>query len=135
MRDKKFLVLLLSLLPLSLMVKANHGKDGKSEPALQGYVSDAASRKPVQGVTISITSPKLQGEKSFITDASGSFKISQLPAGEVTIILEKKGYKPYRRDGVVVKEGTSIKLTFDLKNETVAAENDIFHPLLRMLEG
>lgn len=133
MRITKKLLLILSFLPLALVAKANHGKDGKAEPALHGSVSDANTKKPLQGVTISITSSKMQGEKEFVTDASGSFKASQIPPGEVTIILEKKGYKTYRREGVILKEGMSIKISFDIKSED--EDGEVFHPLLRMMEG
>jgi len=129
----KKLLVILTLLPLALVTKANYGKEGKVEPALQGSVSDAATRKPLQGVTISITSSKMHGEKEFVTDASGSFKASEIPAGEVTIILEKKGYKTYRRQGVIIKDGISIKLNFDIKSED--EDGEVFHPLLRMMEG
>ena len=133
MRITKKLLVIGCLLPLSLIAKANHGKDGKAEPALQGSVSDAVTKKPLQGVTISITSAKMNGEKEFVTDACGSFKASQIPAGEVTIVLEKKGYKTYRREGVVLKDGMSIKLNFDIKSDD--EDGEVFHPLLRMVEG
>lgn len=134
MRITKKLLVILILLPLALITKANHGKDGKTaEPALQGSVSDAVTKKPLQGVTISITSPKMNGQKEFTTDASGSFKVCQVPAGEVTIVLEKKGYKTYKREGIVLKQGISIKLNFDIKSED--EDGEVFHPLLRMMEG
>jgi hypothetical protein len=134
MRISKKLLVMLAALPLALITQANHGKDGKTaEPALQGSVSDAVTKKPLQGVTISITSSKMQGEKEFVTDASGTFKANQIPAGEVTIILEKKGYKTYRREGVILKPGMSVKLNFDIKSED--EDSEVFHPLLRMMEG
>ena len=133
MRDTKKWLLVLSLLPLSYMVKANHGKDGKPEPSINGYVSDASTKKPVKGVTISIKTAS--GEKEFTSDASGKFKIPQLPHGEVTIVLEKKGYKTYRRERLVVKEGSTINLNFDMLIEDETDENAIFHPLLRMMGG
>lgn len=134
MRISKKLLVILTLLPLALITKANHGKDGKTtEPALQGSVSDAVTKKPLKGVTISITSSKMSGEKEFVTDASGSFKVCQVPAGEVTIVLEKKGYATYRREGVVLKQGISIKMNFDIKTDD--QEGEVFHPLLRMLDG
>ncbi len=133
MRSYKIL-LLTALLPLSLVVKANHGKDGKSEPSVLGSVADAATKKPVSGVTVSITCAKMQGEKEVITDASGNFKIPQLCAGEVTIVLEKKGYKTFRKEGVVLKEGMSLKMNFDIRLEG-EDESEVFHPLLRMMDG
>jgi hypothetical protein len=135
MRRIKLLILFFGLLPLSNCVFANQNGDGTNDPVLLGYVSDAVSKKPVKGVTISITS-KGKVEKFVITDAAGQFIIPKLPAGEVTIVLEKKGYKTYRREKVVVKEGMQVKLNFDISNEKPTEEDsNLFHPLLRMMES
>ena len=137
MRGKKFYLLFSLALPLSLMTKANgdNGNNRKStEPVLQGCVADAATKKPVQGVTVSISTSKGQEKKEFTTDAAGNFKVPQMPVGEVIIILEKKGYKTTRREGIIIKEGASLKMSFDLPN-MVEDESDVFHPFLRMMEG
>ena len=137
MRGKKVLLLLAVLLPLALLTKANNIEDGKNDPVLQGIVNDAITKKPVQGVTISISAKgqDKSEKKEFVTDASGSFKIPQLPAGEITIVLEKKGYKTCRREGVIIKEGVSLKVNFDIVNNKDDDESDVFHPLMRMMEG
>ena len=131
----KFLLLLISV-PLSLMVQANNPpREGVSaEPVLQGSVVDANTKKPVQGVIVSICTNKCQERKEVTTDATGNFKVPQMPFGEVTIVLEKKGYKTYRREGVLLKEGMSIKLNMDIKSEE-EKEGDVFHPLMRMMDG
>lgn len=136
MRGKKSYLLLAALLPLSLLTKAN-GDNGnrKTEPVLQGNVADASTKKPVQGVTVSISTPKGQEKKEFTTDASGNFKVPQMPVGEVIIILEKKGYKTTRREGIIIKEGVSLKVSFDLTNMHIEDEGDVFHPFFRMMEG
>jgi hypothetical protein len=137
MKGVKKTLLFLSLIPLSLALKANEPVVkawGKSEPILQGSITDASTKKPVAGVLISICSKNTE-KKEYTTDASGNFKVSQMAAGEVTIILEKKGYKTFRREGVIIKEGLSIKLTFDIKSEDRGEENDYFHPMIRMMEG
>lgn len=89
MQRLKIFLLVFGLFPLSNCVYANQDGDGTKEPVLTGSVSDALSKKPVKGVTISITS-KDHVEKSFTTDAAGKFIIPKLPSGEVTIVLEKK---------------------------------------------
>ena len=139
MRGRKRYLLLAALLPLSLLTRANGGNNGernKSEPVLSGSVSDANTRKPVQDVTVSISSSKGQFKKEITTDASGNFRVPQMPNGEVIIVLEKKGYKTFRREGVIIKEGRSLKISFDITNVTVDEEDDgdIFHPFRRMLE-
>jgi len=130
-------LLLTLLLPLSMLAKANgnsYRDGGKSEPAIQGFVADATTKKPVQGVTISISS-KGQEKKEYTTDAGGNFKVPQMPVGDVIIVLEKKGYKTYRREGVTIKEGVPLKLNFDILNAEDEEEGDVFHPLMRMLDG
>lgn len=138
MRGKKNYLLLAALLPLSLLTKANNGDNGtrkSTEPVLQGSVADACTKKPVQGVTISISTSKGQEKKEFTTDASGNFKVPQMPVGEVIIILEKKGYKTSRREGIIIKEGVNLKMSFDITNIPLEGESDVFHPFFRMMEG
>ena len=138
MRGRKRYLLLTALLPLSLLAKANgddNNGDRKAEPVLTGYVSDASTKKPVQGVTVSISNSKGQEKKEFTTDAAGNFKVTQLPVGEVVIILEKKGYKSFRREGVIIKEGVSLKISFDITDLRDEDEGDVFHPFQRMMGG
>lgn len=135
MQRLKIVILLLGFLPLSNCVLANQDGDGTKKPVLSGSVSDAFSKKPVKGVTISITCSKDRIEKFFTTDDSGKFIIPRLPAGEVTIVLEKKGYKTYRREKVILKEGMQVKMKFDMSNENASEDSDLFHPLLRMMES
>ena len=133
MQRLKIFVFLFALLPLSNCVFANQDGDGTKESALTGSVSDASSKKPVKGVNVYVTAK--DGTKLITTDASGKFIVPKLPAGEVTIQLEKKGYKTYRREKVVLKEGMQIKLSFDLSNLKEEQDDDLFHPLLRMIES
>ena len=137
MRGKKTYLLLAVLLPLSLLTKANgdNGNRKSTEPVLQGCVADATTKKPVQGVTISISTSKGQEKKEFTTDAAGNFKVPLMPVGEVIIVLEKKGYKTTRREGIIIKEGVSLKMNFDMSNIQIDDESDVFHPFLRMMEG
>lgn len=137
MRGRIRLLLLTALLPLSLLTKANGGNNGdrKSEPVLTGCVSDASTKKPVQGVTVSISSSKGQEKKEYTTDAAGNFRVTQMPVGEVIIVLEKKGYKTSRREGVIIREGVALKISFDITNMRDEDEGDVFHPFLRMMEG
>ena len=131
MRHSKAAILMLAILPLSIAIFANPGNERKAEPAIQGFVLDAATKKPVKGVTIYIKSAKLVRE--IRSDAEGNFRIPSLPCGEVTITLEKKGYKTYRREGVILKNGDTIRLNFDMWTEEMMDENEAFHPLLRMI--
>lgn len=122
------------LLPLAGRAMADQEGKGTSEPVISGSVSDAVSRKPVKGVTISVRSSDNRLERSFTTDAQGNFIIPRLPAGEVTLVLEKKGYKTFRKEKIVLKEGKQVKLQLDLRN-LQQEEFNLFQPLLRMMES
>jgi len=132
-----------AILPLALLAKANNGNKGekergKTEPVLYGMVADAVTKKPVQGVTLSITTAvkgqeNAKDRKEFVTDAAGQFKVPLMPPGEVVIVLEKKGYKTYKKENVIIKEGVSLKMNLDLTADE--DESDVFHPLMRMMDG
>lgn len=137
MRGIKKFLFFAALLPLALLTRANSGNNhdrNKSEPVLTGNVHDACTKKPVPGVTVSICNSKGQDKKEVTTDASGNFKVPQMPVGEVVIVLEKKGYKTFRREGVIIKEGVSLKISFDIINMREEDEGDIFHPFRRIIE-
>lgn len=136
MRVGKISLLFAVLLPFSAFATSDdNGKDaGKAEPVIFGSITDAATKKPVQGVTVSISSPKGQDRKEFVSDAGGNFKVPQMPLGEVVIVLERKGYKTYRKEGVVIKENVSQRLNFDLVS-VEEEDGDVFWPLMRMMDG
>lgn len=135
MQRLRTLILFFGLLPLSNCVFATQDGDGTKESMIMGSVSDASSRKPVKGVSIYIISSKDKIGKLVTSDAAGQFTIPKLPAGEVTIVLEKKGYKTYRKEKFVIREGMQVKLKVDMSNERPPAEENLFHPLLRMMES
>jgi outer membrane receptor protein involved in Fe transport len=47
--------------------------------------------KPVPGVTVSITSPNLQGSRTAITGDNGGYQFSGLPPGDYTVTFELSG--------------------------------------------
>jgi len=129
---------LIVLIACSQYVLANNGDTGEkgnkklAEGSVYGYVMDATTRKPVGGVTVSVSSNKIQGEKEIQSDASGYFNFGKLPAGEVTILFEKKGYKLYKRDVLQLKEGTTVKMSVEVQPDE-DDNNDIWHPLFKLL--
>jgi len=53
--------------------------------AIQGVVTDKASGEALAGVTVVATSPALQGTASAITEADGTYKITNLPPGSYVV--------------------------------------------------
>ncbi|MCU1278025.1 MAG: hypothetical protein JWM53_1571, partial [bacterium] len=52
---------------------------------IEGRVTDQATGKPLAGVTITVTSPALQGEQTEFTDEGGHYIITELPPGEYLV--------------------------------------------------
>src|SRR5262249_29654310 len=55
--------------------------------AIQGTVTDEATGVPMLLVTVVATSPKLQGQASEFTDASGQYFLSNLPPGTYSVLF------------------------------------------------
>lgn len=128
---KKLLFVL--LLPLALYAKAG---TGKLEGVLNGYVTDAVTKKPLPGVVVSAFIPGSNLLKEVLTDADGYFRFAELPASQVTIEFIKKGYQPARRPNVTIKEKTSIKLNVEfLPDNPETDPGGGEYPVLRLLES
>ena len=88
MSSPKKLLLLLLLLPFALCAKAGMGK---VQGVLNGYVTDAITKKPLSGVIVSATVPGTNNQKEVLTDADGriraTFEILWLPYRFVQLIV------------------------------------------------
>ncbi|HWE27751.1 MAG TPA: TonB-dependent receptor [Polyangia bacterium] len=70
------------LLALALVPRAAHAAVTGS---IEGTVTDQATAKRLAGVTVTVTSPALQGEQTEFTDADGHYIITELPPGEYLV--------------------------------------------------
>ena len=134
MGAQKKLLLFLLLFPLAFCAKAG---TGKLEGVLNGYVTDAVTKKPLPGVIVSAIVPGTNSLKEVLTDSDGYFRFSQLPiAQQVTVQFDKKGYQSCKRPNVTIREKTSIKLNVECLPDEVGSNSDNSeYPLLRLLEA
>ncbi|MBN9379855.1 MAG: carboxypeptidase regulatory-like domain-containing protein [Chitinophagaceae bacterium] len=128
-------LLLLLVLPLALCVKANTG-NGKVEGILHGYVTDAVTKKPLSGVTVSALVPGTNNSREVTTNADGYYRFAQLPAAQVTVQFDKKGYQSCKRPNITVKEKISVKLNVEFLPEVLGSDSDNSeYPLLRLMQA
>ncbi|HVV05961.1 MAG TPA: carboxypeptidase-like regulatory domain-containing protein [Puia sp.] len=136
-KNKKWLLLLL-VFPLALCSRANvYTGSGKIEGVLHGYVTDAITKKPLPGVTVSALIPGTNNSREVTTDADGYFRFVQLPGSQVTVQFDKKGYQSYKRPNVTVKEKTAVKLNIEFLPEEGGSDSDdanAEYPVLRMMQ-
>src|SRR5262245_53392543 len=76
---------------LFLGLAADALAQGVQTGTIRGLVKDAQNL-PVPGVTVTATSPALQGARTAVTDAAGAFAIQALPAGEYEVRFELSGF-------------------------------------------
>jgi len=134
-KNKKWLLLLL-VFPLALCSRANNGS-GKIEGVLHGYVTDAITKKPLSGVTVSALVPGTNSSREVTTDADGYFRFVQLPASQVTVQFDKKGYQSFKRPNISLKEKTAVKLNIECVPEDMDSDADnsnAEYPVLRMMQ-
>ena len=122
------------IFPLALCVKANTG-NGKVEGVLHGYVTDAVTKKPLSGVTVSALVPGTNNSREVTTDADGYYRFAQLPASQVTVQFDKKGYQSCKRPNITVKEKTSVKLNVEFTPENDDMDSATEYPVLRLLQA
>ena len=89
MHFKKVTFVLLALLYLCGGGKA-HAQS--TTGTIRGHVNDAQAL-PLPGVTVSVTSPNLQGTRTAVTAENGDFVITVLPSGTYTVTFELSGFQ------------------------------------------
>ena len=133
MAAPKKLLFLLLFLPAALCAKAGIGK---VEGVLNGYVTDAVTKKPLPGVVVSATIPGTNQLQEVLTDSDGYFRFAELPATQITIEFNKKGYQSFKRPNVTIREKTSVKLNVEfLPTEEELNSSSSELPVLHMLQA
>jgi Carboxypeptidase regulatory-like domain len=132
MRSYTRLLFLTLIFPLALCAKAN---EGKIEGVLHGYVTDAVTKKPLQGVTVLAILPGTNASKQAMTDADGYFHFVQLPAAQVTVQFDKKGYQSSKRAGVTINNRAAVNLNIECLPEELGADANAEYPILRILQA
>ncbi|HYU24245.1 MAG TPA: TonB-dependent receptor, partial [Thermoanaerobaculia bacterium] len=75
--------------------------------------------KPLPGVTVTITSPALQGTRSTVSGQAGGYTFPSLPPGDYTALFELAGMQTVRKQ-VTVNVATTSRADIDLKVSSVA---------------
>src|SRR5437764_14845183 len=66
---------------------------GVQTGTIRGIVHDEQGLA-VPGVTVTVTSPALQGARNVVTDSTGGFTVPNLPPGAYTVTYELSGFAP-----------------------------------------
>ena len=83
----------LSVLILLLALSFTTARGQVATGSISGHVDDGQGLS-VPGVTVSATSPNLQGARETVTAASGNYALPLLPPGPYTLTLQLDGFAP-----------------------------------------
>ncbi len=114
MKSRFLILALVASLVISGAALAQSGTTGK----VSGNVT--AEGVGIPGVTVTLTSAKLQGERVSVTRDNGSYVFPSLPAGTYEVVFELDGYAPVNQEAKVSVAQLTV-LDVDL-NLTVAEE-------------
>ncbi len=90
--------------------------------AIVGTVTDD-QKIPLPGVTVTLNSDKLMGERSFVTDTNGNFRFPALPPGTYKLSAKLPGFNEYTQENIRVE--TTIRLTIDVELNTATVEEQV----------
>jgi hypothetical protein len=93
-----------------------------SNSVLTGNVVDSSTKAPLPDVVVTATSPSLQGEQVVVTDATGLYRVPQLPPGTYTLRFEKESFRPYSRGGIDVAADRTLRLNVELLPDVAGSE-------------
>ncbi|REG29737.1 carboxypeptidase family protein [Archangium gephyra] len=97
----------------------------QSTSVLTGTVVDASNKQPVADVVVTATSPSLQGEQIAVTDATGLYRLPQLPPGIYTVRFEKEAFQVLARDGVTLRLNSTVRFNAELLPEGMSVTVDV----------
>src|SRR5712691_8119994 len=103
-------LLLFVLTPSSLFAQATTGN-------ILGTVTSEG--KPLPGVTVTVTSPSLQGSRTAVSGEAGGYNLPSLPPGEYTATFELSGMQTVRKR-VTVNVSTTSRADVALKVSSVS---------------
>ena len=87
---------------------------GATNGAINGKVTDT-SASVMPGVTVTISSPSMQGVRTAVTNEEGTYRFPAIPPGEYKITYELAGFSTVVREGIRVGLGFTAAVNVELK--------------------
>jgi hypothetical protein len=88
------------------------------EGVFAGQIVDGSGR-PVNEAVVILTSPSMAGEQTAVTDASGAFELTLLPAGVYSLTVQRDGYQPFMQGGFTIRRDLAIRVKLQLVPDTL----------------
>jgi hypothetical protein len=109
------------------LLLAGHASAQTGDGSLRGYVTDEQGAV-LPGVTVTATSPALLRPVTSVADATGYYRLLNLPPGTYTVAAELQGFSTFQREGIIMRAGLTLTVDISLKlgnlAETVTVSGD-----------
>jgi len=87
--------------------------------SLNGYVKDEQGGI-LPGATLTATGPSLLAPVVGVTDNAGYYRLQNLPPGLLTVTAELSGFATFRREGILMRAGSTFTVDIELKVGTLS---------------
>ena len=87
--------------------------------SLNGYVKDEQGGI-LPGATVTATGPSLLAPVVGVTDNAGYYRLQNLPPGLLTVTAELSGFATFRREGILMRAGSTFTVDIELKVGTLS---------------
>lgn len=108
-----------------LLLLSGTGAMAQGSAVIIGRIINSADKKSLQDAVVTATSPSLQGEQVVVSDASGEYRIPQLPPGIYTLRVDMEGFRPYVRSDIQLRLDRTIRVNVELLPEAGLSEEVI----------
>jgi hypothetical protein len=118
MKLKFFLTTLALLLILSPLGFAQSRETG----AIVGTISDEEG-SPLPGVTVTLTSPNIMGDRTVVTSVDGGYRFPALPPGLYSLRAELEGFATKVQENI--RLSTTVRLTIDITLQLTSMQEEV----------
>jgi hypothetical protein len=82
--------------------------------SIRGYVKDATGAA-LPGIIVATSTPAAAGARSTVSDASGFYRLQNLPPGDYTVTAEQPGFARFAQAGITIRAEVNLELSIAMK--------------------
>ena len=102
------------LIALGCLASLCSGPPARAQGVQTGTITgtvQSADGQPLPGVTVTATSPALQGPRTAVTDVNGVYFIKGLPAGPYAVAFDLSSFRSEKQENVAISVGSTVAVS------------------------